>query len=214
MLRKDLGEIRKNYQRSSLLETDVPENPMELFHHWLDQAIEIKCSEPTAMILSTVSPDLHPSSRAVLLKNITETGFVFFTNYESRKAKDLEATPYASLNFFWAELERQIRIEGRVEKTNEKDSDEYFLSRPPESRLGAWASPQSRVIRDREELEALMQKSLDLISENVSKRPPFWGGYCLTPDRIEFWQGRPNRLHDRIQYTKTDNTWKIERLAP
>jgi len=206
--------IRKVYERQSLLEEDIDVNPIKQFETWWQQAIESEIEEPNAMTLATCAASGKPSARIVLLKAIHENGFVFFTNYLSRKGKEIEENPFVSLLFFWKELERQIRIEGTIKKTNTGESDDYFYDRPIESRIGAWSSPQSQVIENREFLQKNSLKYQDQFGTHVP-RPVFWGGYLVTPYRVEFWQGRPGRLHDRLQYVLTENNlWKIERLAP
>ena len=211
----ELANLRKDYSSESLLETDVEKNPLEQFGKWWTQASNSQIDEVNAMTLATASSDGMPAARIVLLKGFSKEGFVFFTNYESYKAMQLEENPKACLVFFWRELERQVRITGLVKKLPSTENDEYFLSRPRESQVGAWASPQSQVIPGREWLDG---KYLDLSKEfetKTLKRPDHWGGYIVHPVIVEFWQGRPSRLHDRIQYTLQENGgWKIERLAP
>ena len=213
---KDLQDIRKDYEKSNLSEQNVSENPFAEFKIWFDNALKNSKLEPNAMILSTVSRSGQPSARVVLLKGLEETGFVFFTNYESRKGKELTETPFASLLFFWADLEQQIRIEGRIERVSEEESQAYYHSRPRASQIGAWASPQSQVIPNREFLEEKVKKySQEFENEEVIPLPKFWGGFRLVPHRIEFWQGRSSRLHDRILFEKGENEeWKRNRLAP
>lgn len=214
-MNKLIADIRKDYTAETLLEKDVEANPIKQFQKWWGAAIASQILEPDAMTLATASSDGLPSARIVLLKDFNETGFVFFTNYNSYKAMQLEENPKASLVFFWKELERQVRIVGLVQKIAAKDSDEYYASRPAGSRIGAWASPQSNVIENREWLEKEVKEVEEKFSEGEIVRPPFWGGYIVQPVIIEFWQGRSNRLHDRIQYTlDEDGAWKIERLAP
>jgi pyridoxamine 5'-phosphate oxidase len=208
-----LHDIRKQYIFSSLDETKILSDPVEQFEVWLNEAIKCKEPEPTAMVLSTVDEHLQPHSRIVLLKEITPEGFVFYTNYEGGKAKQMEVNNRVSLLFFWPKMERQVRINGHVEKMSEAISTLYFLSRPLESRIGAWASPQSQVIRSKDFLEEQYKYYKKKFGENVPK-PPFWGGYIVRPVSIEFWQGRPNRLHDRLIYTFGSGEWKISRLAP
>ena len=213
-MQKNIAGIRREYSLHSLNESDVAANPIEQFNEWWKNAIESEILEVNAMTLATSDKDGKPSARIVLLKGFDEHGFVFFTNYQSNKAKALEENPKAALIFFWKEIERQIRIEGIVEKVSEEESDAYFFSRPEGSRIGAWASPQSKVISNRKILEDNVQKYTAEFKNSIP-RPPHWGGYRVMPDLIEFWQGRSNRLHDRIQYTKTGKgSWKVERLAP
>jgi pyridoxamine 5'-phosphate oxidase len=211
---KAIADIRKDYRLKSLNETDVDANAMEQFTRWWNEATKSEIDEVNAMTLATASKDGVPDARIVLLKGYNEEGFVFFTNYESRKGKELAENPKATLVFFWKELERQVRIEGLVEKVSEKESDEYFNSRPEGSRIGAWASPQSTVINAREVIEKNAENYLKQFLQKQITRPPHWGGYIVKPTAIEFWQGRSNRLHDRLRYTKTNDGWKIERLAP
>ncbi|MHC8950191.1 pyridoxamine 5'-phosphate oxidase [Sphingobacterium hungaricum] len=213
---KEIAAIREEYSKGNLLENDVLENPIFQFKKWFSEAISAEVKEPNAMVLSTVNQFQSPSSRVVLLKDIKDNGFSFFTNYESRKAEDMLENPKVSLLFFWQELQRQVRIEGVVSKLPSSDSDEYFSSRPRGSRIGAIASPQSQVIVNREELEA----KVDLVTNEFSDleiipRPEFWGGYLVEPTLVEFWQGRSSRLHDRIVYELRDQAnWLIKRLAP
>ncbi|MBF8962351.1 pyridoxamine 5'-phosphate oxidase [Pontibacter sp. FD36] len=214
-LQHDIASIRKNYSRQALTEESVSNDPLDQFKVWLNEAIHSEVLEPTALVLSTVSADCRPSSRVVLLKEVSSEGFVFFTNYESRKGQEMAERPYGSMTFFWAELERQVRIEGTIEKVAPEVSDVYFHSRPRGSQIGAWASPQSREINNREELEQAEAKyEQDFASLDVVPRPQHWGGYVLKPERIEFWQGRPNRLHDRIVFEQADTRWNRKRLAP
>ncbi len=209
-----LAELRKDYARGSLDESSVERDPIRQFQLWFQQALDAQLPEPNAMTVATVDAEGRPSARILLIKGVDERGFVFFTNYESRKGRELAANPHASLLFFWSELERQVRIEGAVEKTSEQESDAYFASRPLGSRIGAWASEQSREIASRMELEAREKAYVERFGENPP-RPPHWGGYRLVPERIEFWQGRPSRLHDRIVYIREpDGHWRIVRLSP
>ena len=211
----DLAAIRKDYRLQSLLEQDVDTNPVMQFEKWLQQAMESGIEEPNAMTLATSTTTGKPSARIVLLKGITENGLVFFTNYNSKKGKQIHDNPLASLVFFWKELERQVIIEGEIKKTSEKESDEYFAKRPFESRIGAWSSPQSKVIQSREILEKNVSYYTNKYQSQNVPRPPHWGGYILIPTLIEFWQGGAGRLHDRLQYSLNDsNLWIIERLAP
>lgn len=206
-----LHNYRKQYSRDLLDETQVPVDPIVLFQQWFELALKQHAHEANAMVLSTVSEN-KPSARVVLLKEVSEGGFVFFTNYQSRKGIELETNPFACLTFFWPEFERQIRIEGSVKRISDEVSDNYFNSRPEQSRISAIVSPQSQVIASKAILE---NKKNEFVTkaENL-KRPSFWGGYCLFPDAIEFWQGRPDRLHDRVKYVKNDGNWLIQRLAP
>lgn len=207
-----MKDIRKEYTRHHIHESDVQADPVTQFQNWFDDALQNQILEPTAMVLCTVGHDLKPSSRVVLLKNIHEGQFVFFTNYGSRKGRQLEQNPNASLLFFWDKMERQVRIEGIVSKLPESESDHYFSERPLLSQIGALVSPQSSRIRNREELTEKISY-YEAHPEEV-KRPQHWGGYALKPDYFEFWQGRESRLHDRIAYEMTDRGWEIFRLAP
>jgi pyridoxamine 5'-phosphate oxidase len=210
-----IADIRRDYSHKSLSESDVEANAIRQFEKWWHEAMNSKIDEVNAMTLATASLDALPSARIVLLKEVNEKGFVFFTNYESYKAQQLAENPKACLVFFWKELERQVRITGLIEKITGKQSDEYFQSRPESSRIGAWASPQSRVIEDRQWLDEKFNELVNKMEGTAIPRPPHWGGYIVKPVVIEFWQGRPSRLHDRIQYSLEENgEWKIERLAP
>jgi pyridoxamine 5'-phosphate oxidase len=211
---KDLSGFGKQFKNTGLCENDMKPNPINQFVDWIDHAIKVGSDEPNPMVLSTVSEDNKPSSRVVLLKYITEQGFVFFTNYESRKGQNLEINPNASAVFFWKELERQVRIEGRVEKTDTAFSDAYFKSRPFESQIGALSSPQSTVISSRQYLLEKMEELRQTFKGKSLIRPYFWGGYVLIPSLMEFWQGGPNRVSDRFQYKLEKGNWIIERLAP
>jgi pyridoxamine 5'-phosphate oxidase len=209
-----LAELRKNYSLGSLDEADIDRDPIRQFEKWFAQAVDARLPEPNAMTLATVDARGYPAARIVLIKGVDERGFVFFTNYESRKGEELAVNPRASLLFHWVELERQVRIEGRIDKTDAAESDAYYASRPLASRIGAWASAQSQVIESRAVLEAREAEIRAQYGEHPP-RPPFWGGYRLQPDAIEFWQGRPSRLHDRLRFVRgADDAWRIERLSP
>ncbi len=208
-----LGDLRKDYALSALDESEVAALPFTQFRQWLDQALSAQCPEPSAMSLATVGANGRPSSRIVLLKEVDERGLVFYTNYASRKGRDLAANPHAALLFHWIELEREVRIEGRVERAEAAAADVYFASRPLLSRIGAIASPQSEEISGRAWLEQRFSETQARFGESPP-RPENWGGYRLIPESFEFWQGRRSRLHDRIVYTVRDGGWKIARLAP
>lgn len=210
-----IAELRKSYERAELNEHASQADPLRQFDQWLTEAIAAQVPEPNAMTLATVAGDLRPSTRIVLIKGYDERGLVFYTNYDSRKGRELAGNPFAALQFHWVELERVVRIEGRVEKTSAEESDTYYASRPLDSRIGAWASPQSQVIASRSELVTAAAK---YGAQFLLKppRPPHWGGFRLVPDRWEFWQGRKSRLHDRLRYRQPAGTteWIRERLAP
>lgn len=210
----DIAKLRREYSLKLLNESDVSTNPIAQFEFWLNEAIDSQLPEPNAMTLATSTFEGKPSARVVLLKQFNAEGFSFFTNYDSRKGKNLLQNPYAALVFFWPELERQVRIEGKVSKVSDSESDKYFRTRPEKSKIGAWASPQSRVIPSRRYLENLMSDFDEEFQHKSIVRPKNWGGYILKPTLFEFWQGRANRLHDRIQYTFINEKWVIERLAP
>lgn len=210
-----LADLRKEYMARGLDVGDLDADPIRQFRGWLDEALAAHLTEPNAMTLATIGADGRPSARMVLIKGVSEAGFVFYTNYESRKGRELGATPWAALIFYWAELERQVRIEGRVERTSAADSDAYFHSRPVGSQLGAVVSQQSAVIPDRATLETRLRELEARYHDQEVPRPEHWGGFRVVPDAIEFWQGRPNRLHDRLRYRKAaDGLWVIERLSP
>lgn len=209
-----IAEIRKDYKLASFDETDAAANPINQFTNWWNDATKSNIDEVNAMTLATVTPKNTPSARIVLLKDYDEKGFVFFSNYLSDKGKELSNNPTAALVFFWKELERQVRIEGVVEKVSEQESDEYFNSRPASSRIGAWASHQSAIIEYRQVIEQNVEKYTEAFGGDNIPRPDHWGGYRVMPTLIEFWQGRSSRLHDRIQYRKVEQAWIKERLAP
>ena len=208
-----IADIREEYMRAGLREKDADADPLRLFDRWFNDALHAELRLPNAMTLATATAAGRPSARAVLLKGADQRGFVFYTNYQSRKAEELDANPYAALVFVWSELERQVRIEGGIEKVSSEESDAYFVSRPLGSRIGAWASPQSKVLPDRLTLTAKVASIVLRYGKNPP-RPPHWGGYRVLPQTIEFWQGRKNRLHDRLLYTRQADGWKRERLAP
>jgi pyridoxamine 5'-phosphate oxidase len=211
---RSLADLRKDYSTSGLTETDAGHDPFALFQRWLDQAIAAELSDPNAMVLATSTPDGVPSARAVLLKALDDRGFTFFTNYDSRKGHEMASNPKVALVFLWHQLERQVRVEGTVEVVTAAESDEYYAKRPLGSRLGAWASPQSAVITSRTVLEQAHAELMAKYPSGDPPRPPNWGGYRVLPAVIEFWQGRPSRLHDRIRFTRAPSGWVRERLAP
>lgn len=210
-----VADFRKDYTLKGLSETDAHPNPFEQFKIWFDQAVAAELPEPNAMTIATATPDGKPSARMVLLKGYDQRGFVFYTNYQSNKGQQLIENPWAAITFWWAELERQVRIEGRVEKLTAAESDGYFNSRPKGSQLGAWVSDQSQVIPSREVLEQRLQQLKQDYENKEVPRPPHWGGFRVIPSEIEFWQGRPSRLHDRLLYNRgEDGDWVIKRLSP
>lgn len=213
-LNTPIAELRKDYRQRSLSELEVEIEPIKQFEKWWNEALQSQIEEVNAMTLATCNGKGQPSARIVLLKGFGEKGFIFFTNYESKKALEIKENPYACLVFFWKELERQVRIEGIVQKISETESDNYFLLRPEASRISAWSSPQSSVIKDRYLLEKYVSHYRQAFRNGNIPRPPFWGGYIVKPSLVEFWQGRPGRLHDRLVYTEIATGWKIERLAP
>jgi pyridoxamine 5'-phosphate oxidase len=210
----DLSTLRREYHKGGLVESDLHADPVQQFHRWLQDALTAGLVEPYAMTLATATPDGRPSARIVLLRDADAGGFRFFTNYESRKGVELAANRQAALLFYWAELERQVRIEGVIEKTNETVSNTYFRQRPRESQIAAVASAQSEVLGSRKHLEERYQELVRLFEGRDVPRPTHWGGYVLLPEAFEFWQGRASRLHDRLRYRLADGAWVIERLAP
>jgi pyridoxamine 5'-phosphate oxidase len=209
-----LAKMRREYVSQPLTENSVATDPIAQFQHWFTETLAAQQPDPEAMTLSTVAASGRVTARIVLLKGCDARGFIFFTNYESRKGCELAEHPQATLTFYWHTLNRQVRIEGIVEKISAEESDRYFQTRPLESRIGAWASPQSQAIESRAWLEARVNEVAERFATTPPTCPPFWGGYLLRPDTVEFWQGRESRLHDRIVYTLTDQTWKLSRLAP
>ncbi len=210
----NLSGLRKEYSVQDLSEEKVNPSPVVQFRHWFDEAVNAAVNEPTAMTLATADPEGHPSARIVLLKDFSAEGLSFYSNYESKKGQQLTHNPNAALVFFWPELERQVRLEGKVNILPSGESDSYFSTRPYESKIGAWASRQSSELSSRESLKNKVDEFTSRFKDQTIPRPPFWGGYRFVPHLIEFWQGRPGRLHDRIQYRLQDNKWNISRLSP
>ncbi len=212
---KSLADLRRDYTLAGLRRADLSADPITQFKQWFDETHGGGIIEPNAMTLATVDGGGHPSSRIVLLKAVDQRGFIFFTNYESRKGRELAENPHAALTFFWVELERQVCIAGKIDKVSAAESDDYFNLRPRGSRLAAWTSSQSGIIANRSVLEKKLAEVAAKYPGELVPRPPYWGGYCLAPQRIEFWQGRPNRLHDRFEYTRqAGGAWQLERLSP
>lgn len=213
-MKLSIADMRRNYTRDGLLESQAADDPIVQFGTWFSQAVDVEPNEPNAMMLATVDADGQPHLRTLLLKGFDARGFVFFTNYQSAKGEQLLAHPHAAMTFWWHDLERQVRIEGAVEQVSAEESDSYYHSRPLGSRLGAWTSPQSQVISGREVLEQRLAAVEATYAEVEPPRPSHWGGFRLVPQMIEFWQGRPSRLHDRLRYCLEGGSWRRERLAP
>jgi len=213
-VRNYINTVRRDFASRPLVESALAKDPFAQFAQWMEEAVNSQILDPYAMCVSTVGKDLWPSSRIVYLRDVAEEGFVFYTNYDSHKAADISLHPYAALNFHWSELERQVRIEGGVEKVLEEKSDAYWDSRPRESQISAWMSEQSQVVESREALESRKAKIEERFKGIDIPRPQHWGGYVVVPERIEFWQGRPNRLHDRLVYLRHSKGWKVVRLNP
>jgi pyridoxamine 5'-phosphate oxidase len=209
-----IAHLRRDYRQASLNESDVDGDPIVQFRQWFDDAVRAEVHEPNAMFLATATPDAYPSGRVVLLKGVDQRGFVFYTDYRSRKGAELADNPHAALCFFWAELERQVRIVGAVQRVSRAESDEYFQSRPLPSRIGAWTSRQSAVLSSREELERDLEANETRFADGPVPLPEHWGGFRVVPEEIEFWQGRPSRLHDRIQFRREAGAWVRRRLSP
>jgi len=210
----DIANLREEYTRGGLSEEDLTADPIILFRKWLEEAVESKAAEPNAMSLATISEDGTPNSRVVLLKEVGDRSIRFYTNYTSRKGKDLEINPFAAVSFWWPELERQVRMKGSIKKVSREESDEYFKSRPRESQLGAWASSQSSVVENREKLKEDYDNVSKQFKNTVIPTPEYWGGIDIYVNEIEFWQGRPSRLHDRILFTFEQDEWNYKRLQP
>ncbi len=213
-MERDIGNLRKDYKGEPLIPEKMPENPVEFFDFWFSQALETQVMEPNAMTLATATKDGKPSARTVLLKYFDDDGFVFYTNYSSRKAREIQENPNVALLFFWAELERQVRIEGIAEKVSWQQSLKYFMSRPKKSQIAAWISPQSSVVKSKNELLKKFNEAMELFKNKKVPLPENWGGYRIKPQKIEFWQGQPGRLHDRVLYEKIQNQWHKKLLAP
>lgn len=213
-LNDHISKLRHDFSKHSLDEKDADKDPFKQFEKWYKDASDAEVAQPHALTLSTVDPSGRPSSRILYLRHFSNEGFIFYTNYHSKKGKDIEQNPFAAMNFFWSELERQVRVEGELKKISEKKSDAYFSSRPRESQLGAWVSQQSTLLKSREEMEEKFKELENKYEGKTVPRPPHWGGYILVPVLFEFWQGRPGRLHDRLRYCLDNNKWKIERLFP
>jgi pyridoxamine 5'-phosphate oxidase len=211
---KNIADIRRQYGQLQLREDAIEANPFAQFTSWFEEVLEAEHSDPTAMVLSTTDENGHPDSRVVLLKGITDNAFVFYTNYQSAKATQIQNHPFVALNFYWPQMARQVRIRGKVKRVGETESDAYFASRPLESQFSAMASPQSQVIESREALEARLNAIIQKTGQTPVVRPDNWGGFAVMPDEVEFWQGRDNRLHDRIVYLLEGEVWVIKRLAP
>lgn len=209
-----IAHIRREYRHATLTEAAVASDPTAQFHTWFEEALRAEVHEPNAMFLATATPDAYPSGRVVLLKAADERGFVFYTDYRSRKGQELADNPHASLCFFWPELERQVRIAGAVQRVSRAESEEYFQSRPLESRIGAWTSRQSTVLASRDVLEHELAVNMQRFGDGPVPLPDHWGGYRVVPDEIEFWQGRPSRLHDRIEFRREAGVWHKRRLSP
>ena len=211
---KNIADIRRDYSQQALNRHEVDPDPVKQFNKWFDEAINSDITDPTAFTLSTADKDGRPSGRILLLKGVEDRKFIFYSNYESQKGQEIESNPFGGITFYWKELERQVRIQGRIEKIDKATSDQYFQTRPRKSRVGAWISPQSRPIPSRIHLiRSFVTYSMKLMGGKV-ELPSHWGGYALEPDRVEFWQGRPNRLHDRVNFKLVDGSWEISRLAP
>ena len=211
---RELSELRREYAAGGLAEADLADDPMTMFRRWMHDAVTSGIHEPNALVLDTTAPDGTPASRIVLLKGLDERGFVFFTNYASRKGEELNANPGVALLFPWHSLERQVRVEGVATRLDDAENDAYFASRPRAAQLGAWASPQSQVVAGRDELDRRYEEATARFGEGEVPRPPHWGGYCVAPERVEFWQGRIGRMHDRLRYRREGADWVTERLAP